>query len=230
MNTGTYFVVSSIPESPLKNATSLVSQEKPFYKRFRIRGCGGTGAIIADHLGRAGVGRFTLVDGAHLDAPDLNRQWTYTRDDIGAKKVDLLATHLQTKFNAQVKTFHRQLKNPEDLTDLAEDSGDLIVCAADQSRFVIEHLVLDLADINNTPVVFGSVGITDDLIGPVLNGPSEREVERQRLLQEETLGIDINIARGSLCFTNTLAAAKIGLTAYRFLLGLPIALSTVTPA
>ena len=216
-------------------ASHYVADARQSLKQLRSRkilivGCGGTGAIIADHLARAGVGHFVLVDGAHLDAPDLNRQWTYTREDIGAKKVELLATHLKKNFDTQVKTFHRQIEVREDFNDLAGESADLIVCAADQPQFVIEKLILDLAETNNTPLIFGSVGITDDFVGPVLEGSAQRQAERLKIHQQEKLGIDVHIARGSLCFTNTLAAVKIGLTAYRFLLGLPIALFPTTPA
>lgn len=189
-------------------------------KKVLIVGCGGTGAIIADHLARAGVGHFVLVDGAALDLPDFNRQWTYSPRDLGKWKTDLLGEHLRTNFKAEVQTFCRFLNETDDLTELSEMAPDLIICAADKPRFVIENLVLDLAAAQNTPVLFGSVGITDDQLGNVLIGPEARHTERDRLRAEERLGIEVKIAQGSLCFTNTLAAAKIGFAAYRFLLGL----------
>ena len=137
-------------------------------KKVLIVGCGGTGAIVADHLARAGVKNFALVDGARLDAPDLNRQWTYSRDGIGQAKVDLLAAHLQS-LGGTCEKFERQLQSAADLAGLPK--ADLIVCAADKPRFVIENLMLELADKENTPLLFGSVGITDDFVGEVLDSP-----------------------------------------------------------
>lgn len=187
-------------------------------KRVLIVGCGGTGSIVADHLARAGVREFTLVDGAELDAPDLNRQWTYSSEDIGYQKVDLLAKHLSRHFQARVNSICRFLNETSDLIDLKNQEYDLIVCAADKPRLVIENLLLDLAEFNNTPLLFGAVGIADDFVGEVLDSPEKRQAERSRLQEQASSNMQIKVVQGSLCFTNTLAAAKIGLASYRFLL------------
>lgn len=191
-------------------------------KKILIVGCGGTGAIVADHLARAGVRHFILIDGAKLDAPDLNRQWTYSYKDVGKKKVRLLARYLCQHFGAKVRTLHRHLLTPADFIEISSENLDLIIGAADRPRFVIERLLLKLSDEKNTPILFGSVGVTDDCVGQVLDNPRKRDEEQKRLDYEESLNISEKIAQGSLCLTNTLAAAKIGLAAYRFLMGIKV--------
>ena len=75
-------------------------------KAVLIIGCGGTGAIIADHLARCGLARLGLVDGAVLDPPDLNRQFTYHSKDIGKDKVTLLKEHIESQTQAKVGENH----------------------------------------------------------------------------------------------------------------------------
>lgn len=189
-------------------------------KSVLIVGCGGTGALVADHLARAGVKKFVLVDGAHLDQPDLNRQWTYEASGVGRPKTELLAERLRSINGAEVRSFNRFIETAEDLADLP--TCDLAVGAADKPRLIIENLLLDWADQTSAPIVFGSVGITDDFVGEVLSSHQTRALERERLGRESALDLEVRVAQGSLCFTNTLAAAKIGFAAYRFLVGISV--------
>ncbi|NJL24007.1 MAG: hypothetical protein HC902_01675 [Calothrix sp. SM1_5_4] len=178
--------------------------------------------MIADHLARAGVKKFILIDGAKLDAPDLKRQWTFNTGGIGQAKVELLARHLAGLGAEECRIFQRMLFSDADLDGLVETSLDLIVCAADKPRFVIEKLVLSLAERIDAPVLFGSVGLCEDHVGEVLVGSAARAAERARLVREEGCGIDAKVGRGSLCFTNTMTATRIGYKAYRFLLGMRV--------
>jgi hypothetical protein len=187
-------------------------------KKVMIVGCGGTGAIVADHLARAGVRDFILVDGADLDEPDLNRQWTFSAQDCGQPKVELLAAHLFAHTGAVSKCHRLQIENTNTMEPLLAASCDLIVWCADKPQWTIEKLALDLADGLNTPILFGAVGIEDDYAGPVLRTADERAQERARLDALEELQLDSGIIRGSICFTNTIAAAKIGLLAFQHLI------------
>ncbi len=68
----------------LKNASILVA------------GVGGLGTNAGMLLARAGVGTLHLVDNGILDAPDLNRQILYHKNDIGRKKVEIAKERLDT--------------------------------------------------------------------------------------------------------------------------------------
>lgn len=186
-----------------------------------IVGCGGTGAIIADHLARAGVKKFILIDGAKLDEPDLNRQWTYSLDQVGEFKAELLKAHLE-KQGAITVAHSMFIEKSEDLQKLAGYKPDLIICCADKPRITIETLILEMADKNKSPVLFGSVGVEDDQVGPLVLTAEDRSKEWIRLCELQNRTIETQSISGSMCFTNTLAAAKIGLAAYKFLTGISL--------
>lgn len=61
-----------------------------------IVGCGGLGAPVSLYLAAAGVGNITLVDGDNIELTNLQRQITFTENDIGNNK----ALVTQQKLNA----------------------------------------------------------------------------------------------------------------------------------
>lgn len=189
-------------------------------KEVMFIGCGGTGAVIADHLARAGIKKFILVDGAKLDGPDLNRQFPFRRQDIGAFKAEALARILSQEFEAKARAEIRFLQSETDFSELKECHPDLIICCADQPVHQIESLCLDFASRKDTPILFGAVGISDDQIGPLVITQKDRQNERQRLAARSGSKALVRTIRGSVCWTNTIAAAQIGFLAYRFLVGL----------
>ncbi len=188
-------------------------------KTVLIAGCGGTGAIVADHLARAGVRKFILIDNAELDAPDLNRQWPFSKGDIGRPKVEVLAEHLRAINGAESVVYKRFLQDSESLSGIKEPC-DLIVWCADKPQWTIELLGLELAERLATPILFGAVGIADDSVGAVLSDSAARSRERARLEAAAALNLESSVIEGSICFTNTLTAAKLALTAFRHLLRL----------
>lgn len=60
-----------------------------------IVGCGGLGTNAAVHLAGAGIGRLLLVDYDTVEERNLNRQFFYTKDDVGSPKSRLLAERLR---------------------------------------------------------------------------------------------------------------------------------------
>lgn len=58
--------------------------------RFCVVGCGGTGALFAEMLVRSGAQNLVLIDGDSVDVSNLNRVVSFSRADIGNKKVDAL--------------------------------------------------------------------------------------------------------------------------------------------
>ncbi|MBF0342149.1 MAG: ThiF family adenylyltransferase [Magnetococcales bacterium] len=57
-------------------------------------GLGGVGGFAAEALGRAGIGRLTLLDHDVVSPTDLNRQMASTLATLGEKKVDVLGRRL----------------------------------------------------------------------------------------------------------------------------------------
>ncbi len=187
-------------------------------KQVLIVGCGGTGAIIADHLARAGVRYFTLIDGAELDKPDLNRQFPYSLPDVGQLKVNLLARHLQNEMDCSVRSFAKYIRSESDFDEIS-GKHDLIICCADYPYLKIQQWILGYADRCDTPVLFGAVGICDQQIGPLLKTADERARERARLEGISAMDLHVSVIKGSNAFSNSIVALKIGALAYGYLIG-----------
>jgi hypothetical protein len=67
---------------------------------FLIIGCGGLGASIAVQLAAMGARHFLLVDGDSIEESNLNRLLFASRSDVGQRKVNVLASHLEHRFGA----------------------------------------------------------------------------------------------------------------------------------
>lgn len=63
-----------------------------------IVGCGGIGSLAALAIAGAGVRNIRLIDKDSVEASNLNRQFLYTRNDIGKRKIDVLADRLQERY------------------------------------------------------------------------------------------------------------------------------------
>ncbi|MCU0662013.1 MAG: ThiF family adenylyltransferase [Myxococcota bacterium] len=79
------------------------TQDKMAECRVLVAGCG-VGSAIAETAARLGFCRFVLIDPDTVSVSNLNRQ-TYTSEDIGLPKVEVLARHLRrVNPSAQIAT------------------------------------------------------------------------------------------------------------------------------
>ena len=60
-----------------------------------VAGLGGVGSYAAEALGRAGVGRLTLLDHDVVTLSNLNRQLVALHSTLGASKVAVMAARLR---------------------------------------------------------------------------------------------------------------------------------------
>ena len=58
-------------------------------------GCGGTGSAVAEQLVRLGVRKFVLIDPDTLSQSNLTRVYGAEAEDVGRRKIDVIAQHLQ---------------------------------------------------------------------------------------------------------------------------------------
>jgi tRNA A37 threonylcarbamoyladenosine dehydratase len=70
--------------------------EKLAGKHVALFGVGGVGGYVAEALGRAGVGRLTLVDNDTVSVSNINRQIIATYDTIGQQKTEVMAARLRS--------------------------------------------------------------------------------------------------------------------------------------
>lgn len=78
----------------LVNEIGLLGQEKIRNSRVLVVGAGGLGTSLATTLAGMGVGCIGIVDFDEVELTNLHRQFTYTENDLGKKKVKVLAEFL----------------------------------------------------------------------------------------------------------------------------------------
>lgn len=133
-----------------------------------VVGCGGTGSLVAQSLAGSGVGSFTLIDFDKVSMNNLNRQFVFSVHDIGRYKADILAQRLMENQKAvEAKPIISKVTSSRQLAKLAM-GADLIICCADEPKGAIQTYVANAAVKAGTSALFGSVGINNGILGPLL--------------------------------------------------------------
>ena len=97
-----------------------------------IAGCGGLGSNVAVSLVRAGVKNLIIADFDIIELSNLNRQY-YFRDDVGKKKVEVLAKKLlQINPDCKINIIDRKLER-SDIASLFGDA-DIMIEAFDKAE------------------------------------------------------------------------------------------------
>lgn len=79
----------------LLDEIGLEGQEKIIQSTVFVLGCGGLGAAVLPYLAAAGVGKLIIADDDEIELSNLQRQITYTEQDIGQAKVVAMKQKLQ---------------------------------------------------------------------------------------------------------------------------------------
>lgn len=119
-------------------------------KKFCIVGCGAVGAAFAEMLVRTGATKIALIDGDKVEIKNLNRVIAFVNDDVGKKKVDVLAERLiqinpdiespQT-IGCMFKEHYPDDVNGQKARDLVVDSATILISTdTNQSRISCEKL------------------------------------------------------------------------------------------
>ncbi|MBZ5698916.1 MAG: molybdopterin-synthase adenylyltransferase MoeB [Acidobacteriia bacterium] len=125
-------------------------------KRARVLmiGAGGLGAPLGLYLAAAGVGHLGIVDFDVVDFSNLQRQVTFSTDDVGKHKTEAAKARL-SRLNPtiEIKAFETQLTS-ENAFELFRDF-DIIVDGTD--NFPTRFLVNDACLLLGKPNVYGSI-------------------------------------------------------------------------
>ena len=106
-------------------------------------GCGGTGSILAETLGRLGIGALTLVDGDRLDETNLNRWQGAEPAWVGERKAERLARRLRRMFpRLRVQCLARSVFDPAAEPLLREADVLFGAVDADEPRVFLNRLAL----------------------------------------------------------------------------------------
>lgn len=104
-------------------------------------GAGGLGSIIAESLGRVGVGGITLIDNDVLDESNLNRWQGGMPENVGQPKAEVLARRLREMFpGMRVNALSRSVYDP--LIEPALALGDAIIGGLDndEARYFLNRV------------------------------------------------------------------------------------------
>ena len=100
-------------------------------KHVALFGVGGVGGYVAEALGRAGVGKLTLIDKDTVSESNINRQIIATYETIGQAKTDVMAARLRS-INPDICVECRDCFFLPDTAGLFDFSGyDYVVDAVD---------------------------------------------------------------------------------------------------
>ncbi|WP_219465827.1 HesA/MoeB/ThiF family protein [Nonomuraea rhizosphaerae] len=140
------WLTSEPPQSPAESTGRLARQHgyltlfAPDARELQSRiaacsimlvGVGGIGAVAAQHLGAAGVGRIVAVDPDVVELHNLNRQLPYTTRDVGVPKVQALKARLRDFApETNVVSVRRRVTDVRDLDGVPP--VDLVLVGADQ--------------------------------------------------------------------------------------------------
>jgi len=126
-----------------------------------VAGLGGVGAYAAESLARAGIGKFTLIDGDVIEETNINRQLLALHSTLGRPKAEVMAERIRDiNPDARIEIIDR-FSAPDDWEEILKAAPDYVVDAIDTLSPKIYLIVATLQ--KNIPLisVMGSGGKTD---------------------------------------------------------------------
>lgn len=120
-----------------------------------IVGAGALGSTAAMYLAASGVGTLRIVDFDTVDISNLQRQLTYTVDDLGKPKTACLARRIAA-LNPDVKVEITDGILTADIVGALIDGADIVIEASDNPA--TKYLVTDAAHASGIPCILGAVG------------------------------------------------------------------------
>ena len=132
----------------------ITGQTKLKNARVLIVGCGGLGAPVSLYLAAAGVGNLTLIDGDTVELSNLQRQITYSENDINKNKAQCTQQRLQgINSNIHITAINQALSANN--AEILIKDADLVLDCTD--NFATRYLINDVCKLNDTPWLYASI-------------------------------------------------------------------------
>jgi adenylyltransferase/sulfurtransferase len=148
----------------------IEAQRRLLNARVAVVGAGGLGSPIVSYLAAAGTGHLTIIDDDVIDATNLQRQVVHRHDDVGRRKADSAAAHVQgLNPDVSVEVRHTRI-TPQNAEELLA-GHDLVLDGAD--NFPTRYAVSDACTALGIPVVWAAVLRFDAQISTFVPGGEE---------------------------------------------------------
>ncbi len=129
-------------------------QEKLKRARVCVVGCGGLGAPVGLYLAAAGVGHLVLIDDDVVELSNLQRQISFSEEDIGQNKALQTQKRLESLNSSISVAVHQQRLTAENTNVLLVDA-DLVIDCCD--NFSTRYAINDYCKASKTPWVYASI-------------------------------------------------------------------------
>jgi len=96
-----------------------------------VIGCGAVGGFAIEALARAGIGKFTLIDGDTVEPSNINRQICALHSTIGQPKTEVLKNRIKDICPDTIVQVHTIFLSADNIEDLLSDRPDFVVDAID---------------------------------------------------------------------------------------------------
>ncbi|MEK9649605.1 MAG: HesA/MoeB/ThiF family protein [Gammaproteobacteria bacterium] len=120
-----------------------------------IIGAGGTCHPFITYACSSGFRKFTLVDNDIIEESNLSRQFLFRQDDIGKKKVDIVALRLKEKYSDLLVESISIRADEHFLFEKAPSHHFIIDCS---DNFLTRYLISDVSKELQIPLVMGFGG------------------------------------------------------------------------
>lgn len=137
----------------LLNEIGIENQEKLLKSTVLVIGCGGLGSAAIPYLAAAGVGKIIIADPDTIDETNLQRQISYTEQDIGSLKVEKMTHFLHTRNSHCNIQPHSQYLNSQDLLQLTTQADVVLDCS---DNFSTRQAVNEACVAQRKPLVSGA--------------------------------------------------------------------------
>lgn len=179
-------------------------------KTVMIVGLGGIGSEISLILAGSGVEKFVLIDTDKVEENNFNRQFLYTRSDIGIPKVEAAAKSLGDRHkNLQFDLYHDDIKNLYD--SLSWGNIDFVVVAFDRESIYDQIDFMEHCWHLGIPVIYATTGFDKSYMSPIFKKEvSIRSPKNLFLLCRRNDVSNISASSGALnSYTSAIAAEQI---------------------
>lgn len=195
-----------------------VAQELLHRAHVTILGLGGIGCVVLSHLVSAGVQNFNLIDHDDVHIDNFNRQYLFTRADLGRSKAEAARDWVLGRApEARVDVFRARITARSQLIPRLAGIAALVL-AADEPHGAIPLIAAEACLAAETALISASCGLRTGSYGPLV--PPEKLPDYIKQLTSNKLSAAPAPMLASFGPTNTITAAYAALELIHWLAGI----------